>query len=156
VSWPFQSDSQAGAGQDFRKARRRSSDARIGSGGVHRGRSVSTGIVVGGRVSGPRSSLAMTCARSRVHREPQPDTSIATADRHLRWEAEASDYFARRDPERLTRRLVARLQSLGHNVILEPLPRPPDPSVHPDPDDQAFVLTPRQFPKRLGRAYIRG
>ena len=31
------------------------------------------------------------------------------------------DYFARRDPERLTRRLVARLQSLGHTVILEPL-----------------------------------
>jgi len=33
------------------------------------------------------------------------------------------DYFARRDPERLTKRLVARLQSLGHNVILEPLPQ---------------------------------
>ena len=33
------------------------------------------------------------------------------------------DYYARRDPERLTRRLVARLQSLGHNVILEPLPQ---------------------------------
>jgi transposase len=33
------------------------------------------------------------------------------------------DYFARRDPERLTKRLVARLQSLGHNVILEPQPQ---------------------------------
>ena len=33
-----------------------------------------------------------------------------------------SDYFQRRDPERLTRRLVARLQSLGHTVTLQPLP----------------------------------
>ncbi len=30
------------------------------------------------------------------------------------------DYFARRDPERATRRLVAKLQGLGHNVTLEP------------------------------------
>lgn len=30
------------------------------------------------------------------------------------------DYFARRDPERLTRRLVAQLQQLGHTVILQP------------------------------------
>jgi transposase len=29
------------------------------------------------------------------------------------------DYFARRDPERLTRRLVAQLQRLGHNVTLQ-------------------------------------
>jgi transposase len=29
------------------------------------------------------------------------------------------DYFQRRDPERLTRRLVARLESLGHTVTLE-------------------------------------
>src|SRR3954451_714188 len=29
------------------------------------------------------------------------------------------DFFQRRDPERLTRRLVARLQSLGHTVTLE-------------------------------------
>ena len=33
------------------------------------------------------------------------------------------DYYQRRDPERLTKRLVARLQSLGHNVILEALPQ---------------------------------
>jgi transposase len=32
------------------------------------------------------------------------------------------DYFARRDPERLTKRLVARLQSLGHNLTLTPTP----------------------------------
>ena len=31
-----------------------------------------------------------------------------------------ADYFARRDPERLTRRLVAQLQRLGHVVTLEP------------------------------------
>jgi transposase len=30
------------------------------------------------------------------------------------------DYFARRDPERHTKRLVARLQALGHDVILQP------------------------------------
>ena len=30
------------------------------------------------------------------------------------------DYFARRDPERTTRRLVAQLERLGHNVTLEP------------------------------------
>jgi hypothetical protein len=28
------------------------------------------------------------------------------------------DYFARRDPQRATRRLVAQLQRLGHNVTL--------------------------------------
>ena len=33
------------------------------------------------------------------------------------------DYYARRsDPERLTRRLVAQLERLGHKVNLEPLP----------------------------------
>ena len=32
------------------------------------------------------------------------------------------DYFARRDPERTTRRLVAQLERLGHNVTLEPTP----------------------------------
>jgi transposase len=31
-----------------------------------------------------------------------------------------ADYFARRDPERLTRRLVAQLEQLGHNVTLQP------------------------------------
>jgi transposase len=30
------------------------------------------------------------------------------------------DYFQRRDPERHTKRLVARLQSLGHSVTLQP------------------------------------
>lgn len=30
------------------------------------------------------------------------------------------DYFTRRDPERTTRRLVAQLEKLGHNVTLEP------------------------------------
>jgi len=30
------------------------------------------------------------------------------------------DYYQRRDPERLTKRLVASLQSLGHNVTLIP------------------------------------
>ena len=30
------------------------------------------------------------------------------------------DYFQRRDPERATKRLVAKLQALGHNVTLEP------------------------------------
>ena len=33
------------------------------------------------------------------------------------------DYYQRRDPERLTKRLVARLQSLGHHVILETQPQ---------------------------------
>ena len=32
------------------------------------------------------------------------------------------DYYQRRDPERLTKRLVARLQSLGHQVTLTPAP----------------------------------
>jgi transposase len=30
------------------------------------------------------------------------------------------DYFQRRDPERITKRLVAKLQELGHAVTLEP------------------------------------
>ena len=30
------------------------------------------------------------------------------------------DYFQRRDPERATRRLVARLEELGHQVTLAP------------------------------------
>lgn len=30
------------------------------------------------------------------------------------------DYFARRDPERTTRRLVAQLEKLGHTVTLQP------------------------------------
>jgi hypothetical protein len=29
------------------------------------------------------------------------------------------DYFARRDPERQTKRLVRQLEALGHTVILE-------------------------------------
>jgi len=33
------------------------------------------------------------------------------------------DYYQRRNPERHTKRLVARLQSLGHNVILQPQPQ---------------------------------
>jgi transposase len=34
-----------------------------------------------------------------------------------------ADYFARRDPERLTRRLIAQLERLGHTVILQPQPQ---------------------------------
>jgi transposase len=33
------------------------------------------------------------------------------------------DYFARRDPERQTRRLVAQLQRLGHTVTLQETPQ---------------------------------
>jgi hypothetical protein len=33
------------------------------------------------------------------------------------------DYLQRRDPERLTRRLVARLESVGHSVTRDPQPR---------------------------------
>jgi len=33
------------------------------------------------------------------------------------------DYFRKRDPERLTKRLITQLESLGHNVILEELPQ---------------------------------
>jgi len=31
-----------------------------------------------------------------------------------------NDYFARRDPERATKRLIAKLQALGHQVTLQP------------------------------------
>jgi transposase len=34
-----------------------------------------------------------------------------------------ADYFQRRDPERVARRLVAQLESLGHKVTLEHLPQ---------------------------------
>ena len=34
-----------------------------------------------------------------------------------------SDYFRKRDPERITKRLIAQLESLGHKVILEELPQ---------------------------------
>ncbi len=30
------------------------------------------------------------------------------------------EYFARRDPERATKRLIAKLQALGHHVTLQP------------------------------------
>jgi transposase len=33
------------------------------------------------------------------------------------------DYYRKRDPERITRRLIAQLESLGHKVSLEPLPQ---------------------------------
>ncbi len=33
-----------------------------------------------------------------------------------------ADYFRKRDPERLTKRLVAQLESLGHKVLLQELP----------------------------------
>jgi transposase len=33
------------------------------------------------------------------------------------------DYFRKRDPERITKRLIAQLESLGHHVILEELPQ---------------------------------
>ena len=33
------------------------------------------------------------------------------------------DYFRKRDPERITKRLVAQLETLGHKVILEELPQ---------------------------------
>ena len=33
------------------------------------------------------------------------------------------DYFRKRDPERITKRLIAQLESLGHKVILEELPQ---------------------------------
>jgi len=44
------------------------------------------------------------------------------------------DYFRKRDPERLTRHLVAQLELLGHKVILEPAqPEPTEPeSVQPE------------------------
>ena len=33
------------------------------------------------------------------------------------------DYFRQRDPEKITKRLVAQLESLGHKVILEEVPQ---------------------------------
>ena len=33
------------------------------------------------------------------------------------------DYFRKRDPERITKRLIAQLEALGHHVQLEPLPQ---------------------------------
>jgi len=33
------------------------------------------------------------------------------------------DYFRKRDPERITKRLIAQLESLGHKVTLEALPQ---------------------------------
>jgi hypothetical protein len=35
----------------------------------------------------------------------------------------AGEYFRKRDPERLTKRLIAQLESLGHKVIFEELPQ---------------------------------
>jgi hypothetical protein len=32
------------------------------------------------------------------------------------------DYFQRRDPERATKRLLAKLGALGHHVTLQPAP----------------------------------
>lgn len=50
--------------------------------------------------------------------------SILTAAWHVLTSGElyadpGGDYFVRRDPERATRRLVAQLERLGHNVTLE-------------------------------------
>jgi Fe-S oxidoreductase len=35
------------------------------------------------------------------------------------------DYYRKRDPERITKRLIAHLESLGHYVILQELPQAP-------------------------------
>ena len=34
-----------------------------------------------------------------------------------------NDYFRKRDPERIAKRLIAQLESLGHKVTLEELPQ---------------------------------
>ena len=33
------------------------------------------------------------------------------------------DYYRKRDPERITKRLIAQLESLGHKVTLEQVPQ---------------------------------
>jgi len=53
--------------------------------------------------------------------------SILTAAWHMLQTGElyrdlGADYYTRRNPDRLTKRLVRQLEELGHNVILEPLP----------------------------------
>ena len=41
------------------------------------------------------------------------------------------DYFRRRDPERVTTRLVAQPEALGHHVVLEELPQAAGPTAIP-------------------------
>jgi transposase len=73
--------------------------------------------------------LAAHYARLRVRRGANRASvsvahSILTAVWHMLTTGEiykdlGGDYFARRDPKRTTRRLVAQLQALGHTVILQ-------------------------------------
>ncbi len=73
--------------------------------------------------------LAAQYARLRVRRGANRASvavahSILTATWHMLQNGElyndlGGDYFARRDPERTTRRLVAQLERLGHTVTLE-------------------------------------
>ncbi len=53
------------------------------------------------------------------------------------------DYYQRRDPERLTRRLLARLESLGHTVTLQ--------TATAQTVVAASTLFPISFPHRLRR-----
>jgi transposase len=74
--------------------------------------------------------LAAQYQRLRIRRGANKATtavahSMLTAAWHMLQTGEiytdpGSDYYARRDPERTTRRLVAQLQRLGHTVTLEP------------------------------------
>jgi hypothetical protein len=57
------------------------------------------------------------------------------------------DYFRKRDPERITKRLIAQLQALGHHVTLERYPRPPE----PNRAQARRVYFPVSFPRRLRR-----
>src|SRR4051812_44469928 len=54
-----------------------------------------------------------------------PEHSMLIAYWHMFTTGEAyrdlgGDYFQRRDPERATQRLLAKLQALGHHVTLQP------------------------------------
>lgn len=74
--------------------------------------------------SGRWSPPAMPCTHSRGHSESQPDRSIATADRHLRWGAEASGQGRGGDPRRTRLVLVA-------NCVLRRMRRAREPAVDP-------------------------
>jgi transposase len=76
------------------------------------------------------SYLSAQYARLRVRRGANKASiavanSILTAAWHMLSTGEiyhdlGADYFARRDPERATRRLIAQLEKLGHHVTLQP------------------------------------
>jgi hypothetical protein len=118
-------------GNDESAGTRRSGRARTGSKWLRQ--TLTESAKAAARTKG--ACLAARYARTRARRGGSRATlavahSIVIATWHMLGTGETDvdpggDFFARRDPERATRRLVAQLERLGHTVVLEEAARAP-------------------------------